>query len=52
MERFEMPMEGITLESVKKSFGDKVAVRDLTFSVAPGEIHGLLVQMDQGRAQP
>ncbi len=45
-------MEGITLESVKKSFGDKVAVKDLTFSVAPGEIHGLLGPNGSGRAPP
>ena len=45
-----MRMEGITLESVKKSFGDKVAVRDLTFSVAPGEIHGLLGPNGSGKS--
>jgi ABC-2 type transport system ATP-binding protein len=43
-------MEGITLESVKKSFGDKVAVKDLTFSVAPGEIHGLLGPNGSGKS--
>ena len=45
-----MPIEGITLESVKKSFGDKVAVRDLTFSVAPGEIRGLLGPNGSGKS--
>ncbi len=45
-----MPMEGISLESVKKSFGDKVAVRDLTFSVAPGEILGLLGPNGSGKS--
>lgn len=43
-------MEGITLESVKKSFGDKIAVKDLTFSVAPGEIHGLLGPNGSGKS--
>jgi len=43
-------MEGITLESVKKSFGDKVAVRDLTLSVAPGEIRGLLGPNGSGKS--
>jgi ABC-2 type transport system ATP-binding protein len=43
-------MEGITLESVKKSFGDKVAVKDLTLSVAPGEIHGLLGPNGSGKS--
>jgi ABC-2 type transport system ATP-binding protein len=43
-------MEGITLESVKKSFGDKVAVRDLTLSVSPGEIHGLLGPNGSGKS--
>jgi ABC-2 type transport system ATP-binding protein len=43
-------MEGITLESVKKSFGDKVAVRDLTFSVSPGEIRGLLGPNGSGKS--
>lgn len=50
MEKFGMPTEGITLESVKKSFGDKVAVRDLTFSVAPGEIRGLLGPNGSGKS--
>jgi ABC-2 type transport system ATP-binding protein len=50
MESFEMPIDGITLESVKKSFGDKVAVRDLTFSVAPGEIRGLLGPNGSGKS--
>ncbi|MGD0329765.1 MAG: ABC transporter ATP-binding protein [Nitrososphaeria archaeon] len=45
-----MPMEGIMLESVKKSFGDKVAVRDLTLSVAPGEIRGLLGPNGSGKS--
>ncbi len=45
-----MRMEGIMLESVKKSFGDKVAVRDLTFSVEPGEIHGLLGPNGSGKS--
>jgi ABC-2 type transport system ATP-binding protein len=43
-------MEGIMLESVKKSFGDKVAVRDLTLSVAPGEIRGLLGPNGSGKS--
>jgi len=50
MVRFEDGMEGIALESVKKSFGDKVAVRDLTFSVSPGEIHGLLGPNGSGKS--
>ena len=45
-----MPMEGIVLESVKKSFGDKVAVRDLTLSVASGEIRGLLGPNGSGKS--
>lgn len=43
-------MEGIILESVTKSFGSKVAVRDLTLNVALGEIHGLLGPNGSGKS--
>ncbi len=43
-------MEGIMLESVKKSFGDKVAVKDLTLSVLPGKVHGLLGPNGSGKS--
>jgi len=42
--------EGIQLESVTKSFGSKVAVRDLKLNVAPGEIHGLLGPNGSGKS--
>lgn len=38
------------VESVTKSFGSKVAVRDLTLYVAPGEIHGLLGPNGSGKS--
>ena len=43
-------MDGITLESVKKTFDGKVAVRDLTLSVPPGEVHGLLGPNGSGKS--
>jgi ABC-2 type transport system ATP-binding protein len=43
-------MDGITLESVKKTFDGKVAVKDLTLSVPPGEVHGLLGPNGSGKS--
>ena len=43
-------MDGITLESVKKTFDGKVAVMDLTLSVPPGEVHGLLGPNGSGKS--
>jgi len=43
-------MDGIMLESVTKSFGDNVAVKDLTLSVLPGEVHGLLGPNGSGKS--
>ena len=43
-------MDGIVLESVKKSFDGKVAVKDLTLSVPPGEVHGLLGPNGSGKS--
>lgn len=43
-------MDGIMLESVTKSFGDKVAVKDLTLSVLPGRVHGLLGPNGSGKS--
>jgi ABC-2 type transport system ATP-binding protein len=43
-------MNGITLESVKKTFDGKVAVKDLTLSVQPGEVHGLLGPNGSGKS--
>ncbi len=42
-------MDGIILESVTKSFGDKIAVKNLTLSVLPGEFHGLLGPNGSGK---
>lgn len=38
------------LKSVTKSFGGKVAVKDLTLSVLPGEVHGLLGPNGSGKS--
>jgi ABC-2 type transport system ATP-binding protein len=43
-------MDGISLESVKKTFDGKVAVKDLTLSVPPGEVHGLLGPNGSGKS--
>ena len=43
-------MDGITFESVKKTFDGKVAVKDLTLSVPPCEIHGLLGPNGSGKS--
>jgi len=43
-------MDGITIESVRKTFDRKVAVNDLTLSVPPGEIHGLLGPNGSGKS--
>lgn len=43
-------MNGITLESVKKSFDGKAAVKDLTLSVQPGEVRGLLGPNGSGKS--
>jgi ABC-2 type transport system ATP-binding protein len=43
-------MNGITLESVKKTFDGKVAVKDLTLSVPLGEVHGLLGPNGSGKS--
>jgi ABC-2 type transport system ATP-binding protein len=45
-----LPMDGIMLESVKKSFGDNVAVKDLTLNVLPGKVHGLLGPNGSGKS--
>jgi ABC-2 type transport system ATP-binding protein len=34
--------DGVVVEGVNKSFGDVVALRDISFAVAPGEVVGLL----------
>ena len=43
-------MDGIILESVTKSFGNNVAVKDMTLSVLPGEVHGLLGPNGSGKS--
>jgi ABC-2 type transport system ATP-binding protein len=43
-------MDGIKLESVTKSFEGKAAVKNLTFSVLPGEVHGLLGPNGSGKS--
>jgi ABC-2 type transport system ATP-binding protein len=43
-------MDGIMLDSVTKSFDGKVAVKDLTLSVLPGEVHGLLGPNGSGKS--
>jgi len=43
-------MDGIMLESVRKSFGSNVAVKDLTLSVLPGQVHGLLGPNGSGKS--
>ncbi len=43
-------MDGIMLESVTKSFGNNVAVRDMALSVLPGEVHGLLGPNGSGKS--
>jgi ABC-2 type transport system ATP-binding protein len=43
-------VDGIILESVRKSFGNTVAVKDLTLSVLPGEVHGLLGPNGSGKS--
>jgi ABC-2 type transport system ATP-binding protein len=43
-------MDGIVLGSVTKSFDGKVAVNDLTLSVLPGEVHGLLGPNGSGKS--
>lgn len=43
-------MNGIMLESVKKSFDGKVAVKDLTLAVPSGEVHGLLGPNGSGKS--
>jgi ABC-2 type transport system ATP-binding protein len=43
-------MDGIMLESVTKSFDGKVAVKGLTLSVLPGEVHGLLGPNGSGKS--
>ncbi len=43
-------MDGIRVESVTKSFDKKVAVKELTLSVLPGEVHGLLGPNGSGKS--
>ena len=43
-------MDGIVLESVTKSFEGKVAVKNMTMSVLPGEVHGLLGPNGSGKS--
>ena len=37
-----MTADGVMVDGVNKSFGDVVALRDISFAVAPGEVLGLL----------